>query len=346
MSNNSNWRNALNAIIKQHNAAHSSRNKPVSHRTSEAREQGLFRWFSLLRDLDYTPKPKNMNGDHIKVLMRYWTASPAIAPRCKKFGVQMLDRPYSPAYIQQQLSILRVFCEWIGKPGMVRPPEHYVTDKKLVRRTYIAQEDKGWVSRGKDIGALIERVAAIDGRVAAQLNLMWQFGLRRKEAVMFCPHDAVVDCSQVPAAHHASELYAVFLRLKAGTKGGRLRYAAIRTEQQQRAIEQALFYTPHPKSHMGHPDLTLKQSLKRFDNVIRKAGITKQQLGITPHGLRHQFAGDLYFDVSNAVAPVRGGDARVDANMLKAAYLEVAHQLGHARPRISAAYLGSMRDVQ
>lgn len=159
---------------------------------------------------------------------------------------------------------------------------------------------------------------------------------------MFCPHDAVIESSQVPAAHHASEQYAVFLKVKKGTKGGRLRYTAIRTEQQRHAIALARLYAPRHKSHMGHPGLTLKQSLKRFDNVIRKAGITKQQLGITPHGLRHQFAGDLYFDVSHAVAPVRGGDDAVDPDMLKAAYLEVAQQLGHARPRISAAYLGSL----
>jgi hypothetical protein len=40
-------------------------------------------------------------------------------------------------------------------------------------------------------------------------------------------------------------------------------------------------------------------------------------------------------------APVRGGDVCADAEVLKAALLEIARQLGHDRPTITSAYLGS-----
>jgi hypothetical protein len=38
---------------------------------------------------------------------------------------------------------------------------------------------------------------------------------------------------------------------------------------------------------------------------------------------------------------VRGGDACADPETLKAALLEIARQLGHNRPTITCAYLGS-----
>lgn len=341
MSNNSNWKSVLKKVLDEHNFTRSRRNKVVSHRTAEARIKGLFYLFSLLRRMGYHIDPRHLRNMHIRRIVEYMTASPAIAKLCAERGIPMPTKPYSAAYIQQQLSFLRVFSTWIGKPGMVLNAERYVDDPGLVRRTYSAQEDKGWETHGHDIAALIEKVAQIDERVAAQLNLMWQFGLRRKEAVMFRPHVAVVPVHAVPASHHASDRYVAFLKIKRGTKGGRLRYTAIRTEEQKRAIEQACRFAFSQTSHMGHPGLDLKQSLKRFDNMIRKAGITRKTLGATAHGLRHQFAGDLFFDVTNIKAPVRGGELSIDSATMKAAYLEVAQQLGHARPQISNAYLGS-----
>lgn len=341
MSNNSDWKAVLAIILSKHNSAHSSRDKRVANRTIEARSQALYRWLGVLRRLGYDPDPRHLGGTHIDRLMEYWTANPVIAPRCKKKGVPMLDKPYSAAYIQQQLSILRVFAEWIGKPGMVRPPQHYVTDLSLVKRTYTAQIDKSWEGSGQNTEELISRVARIDEMVAIQLEMMWQFGLRRKEAVMFRPHLAVVPAHAIPGTHHACERYAVFIEVKRGTKGGRTRFAAIRTESQKATIERACRLAPTATSHLGQPNMTLAQALKRFDYVVRKAGITKQQLGITPHGLRHQFAGDLFFDLTDREPPVRRGKHFVAPEGIKAAYLEVAHQLGHARIQISNAYLGS-----
>jgi hypothetical protein len=53
--------------------------------------------------------------------------------------------------------------------------------------------------------------------------------------------------------------------------------------------------------------LSLKQPLDLFSNMVRAAGLTKDAMGITPHGLRHEFAGDLYFDIAEVMPPVRGG---------------------------------------
>ncbi len=341
MGNNRNWKRKLQAILDEHNYRHGVRHKSVSHSTASARAHALFRCFILLRHLGFTPDPKNLDGNHIKVLAQFWTADPVLAPLCLRHGVALPDRPYSAAYIQQQLSFLRVFASWIGKPGMVLAAERYVADPALVSRTYTASTDKSWAGNHVSADEAIAAVARIDEHVATQLNLMLHFGLRRKEAVMFCPHAALVPAHAIPASHPVSDQYVAFLRVKRGTKGGRLRFTAVRTDGQRRALELALRLAPYPSSHVGRPGLTLKQSLDRFDNVMRKAGISMKRLGVTPHGLRHQFAGDLFFDVTQLQAPVRGGGVLADPDVLKAAYLEVARQLGHNRPQISNAYLGS-----
>ena len=85
----------------------------------------------------------------------------------------------------------------------------------------------------------------------------------------------------------------------------------------------------------------MKQSLKRFDNVMRKAGITRKQLGVTAHGLRHEFAQEFHVELTDVQPPVRGGDACADPEVLKSALIEIARQLGHNRPSIPSAYCGS-----
>jgi len=187
-----------------------------------------------------------------------------------------LEHPHSTAYIEQQLSFLRVYADtWIRKPGMVHPLADYVDDPARFKRSYTAKEDRSWEGNQVDVTRIVERVEAIDPRVAAQLALQVAFGLRRKEAIMFMPHIAVVPAESVPTSQHASDRYAVFLRVQRGTKGGRLRFVAIRNDEQRSALNLALQFAPRPSSHLGHPGLSLKQSLKRFDNVMQKVGITR-----------------------------------------------------------------------
>jgi hypothetical protein len=343
MSNNSDWGLQLEAVIGEHNSHHAVRNKLVSHSTMHARAKGIYRAFRTLRDLGFKPAPENLCGAHIDVLMRYWTADPNLATCLAGVSSRLSPRihPYSAAYIQQQLSFLRVFAGWIGKPGLVQDAACYTTQPAIVRRTYSARRDKGWSGNGIDIDASIRAVAELDEYVAAQLRMMMAFGLRRKEAVMFRPQLAEVPDFALPASCAAINRYVSFLRIKRGTKGGRLRFAAIRTQSQRDALAAAKSIAPFPHSDLGRPGLSLKQSLDLFSNVVRAAGLTKKMLGVTPHGLRHEFAGDLYFDIASVQPSVRGGDPCCDPDTIRAAYQEVARQLGHNRPQISNAYLGS-----
>jgi integrase len=341
MSNNPNWKGILQSIIADHNGQHGVRNKVVSHRTQSARAHALFHMFGLLRRLGYALDPRHLCGRHVAVLVQYWTAAARLTERCAQTGVRLPVVPYRAATIQQMLSYLRVFGRWIGKPGLVQGAEHYVADRTLVARSYRAEADHGWAGNGVDIEASLAAVARTDAYVAAQLRLMRAFGLRRKEAIMFRPHAALVPPHALPADFAGGTDYLAFLKVKRGTKGGRLRYVAVRHDEQRRALDDARLLVRTAEGHLGRPGLSLKQSLDRFDNVMRKVGVTRQRLGVTSHGLRHQFAGDLFFEIAEVHAPVRGGDPECSADALRAAYLEVARQLGHSRPQISNAYLGT-----
>ena len=101
---------------------------------------------------------------------------------------------------------------------MVHPLADYVDDPARFKRSYAAKEDRSWEGNAVEFKSVVETVAAIDPRVAAQLALLLAFGLRRKEAVMFMPHIAVVPSESVPTSQHASDRYAVFLRVQRGTK--------------------------------------------------------------------------------------------------------------------------------
>src|SRR3984893_6521470 len=342
MSNNPNWKRKLQDQINEHNRQHGSKPKGVSNKAMHERACSLFRSFTLLRRLGYQIDPANLAGRHIQMLVDYWTANARIADRCRQRGVAMLELPHSTTYIQLQLSFLRVYADaWIGKPGMVHPLADYVDDPARFKRSYAAEEDRSWEGNAVEFKSVVETVVAIDPRVAAQLALLLAFGLRRKEAVMFMPHNAVVPSESVPISQHASDRYGVFLRVRRGTKGGRLRFVAIRNDDQRSALELALQFAPRPSSHLGHPGLSLKQSLKRFDNVMQKAGITKRQLGVTAHGLRHQFAHEFHVELTGVQAPIRGGDDCDDPHVLNCAIQEIAWQIGQRRPPISPAYVGS-----
>ncbi|SFV16788.1 integrase domain-containing protein [Pseudoduganella namucuonensis] len=328
------WKARLAEIIGQHNEMHAFRNKIISHGTRTARSQALFRMFGQLRDLGYGVSPNNLGDRHVAALVRFWCGE-------RREGPQGRVQPCSAAYIQQQLSFLRVYAGWIGKPGLVRAAVRYVDDPALVTRHAAAKRDLTWAGNGVDAGALIARVEAIDKYVGVQLRLMIAFGMRRKEAVMFWPHVAEVPSYALPGGYALDARFVSFLRIRRGTKGGRLRYTAVRSDAQRDALERARRIAPQPTDHVGHPGLSLKQALDRFSNVVRTVGMTRDGLGVTAHGLRHEFANDLYFEIAQVRSPVQGGDPALDPKVRLEAYREVAEQLGHHRPRISTAYLGA-----
>ncbi len=339
MSNNPDWKSKTQKILDANNHRHAKLKKDVSERTREARAAALFVFMNLLRSLGFEADPYNLRGTHIEQAIWYWTCDPRIAARCENEGVPMREEPISAAYLQFLASVLRTFSVWIGKPGMVLPLERYVPDPSRYQRSGIATYDKSWTAKGLDIPRLLELIYLEDIYVGTQVELIFALGLRRKEAIMLRPHLQVIPASIVPGYDLIADQYLMVVELRHGTKGGRLRFVPLESNTQRLAIEHAQRLVPHPNDHMGRPGHTLKQSLRRFDYVMDKVGVTQAELGITAHGGRHQFANDRYVEWTGEQSPVRGG---VPSDLLSNydACMKIMQQLGHARLQIAGAYLG------
>jgi integrase len=208
----------------------------------------------------------------------------------------------------------------------------------------VAKVDKSWTSKGLDPNEVLDKIKAIDIYVAAQVDLILHFGLRRKESIMLQPHLAVVPSSSVNALREVARDDLPVLKVDRGTKGGRLRYVPIDSTARRAAIERAKAMAPQPDATLTRPEHSLLQTINRFEYVMTKVGITKKEMAVTIHGLRHEYANDVYFDLTGTNSPVRGG-SNPDPELDLAARRQVAEQLGHARPRITGAYTGTTGSV-
>jgi integrase len=315
----------LGAILKKYNHLHSTKHKGVSFKTMLDRQRLYANFFRELRH--HTPyrnlDPRQLANRHIEAMVERWVA-----------------RKLATATLHNYLSFLRSFGAWIGKPGMVREPEYYVgSESPHAHRSQVATFDHSWEAKQIDIDAKIAEVSAIDPWVALQLELCARFGMRPKEARHFRPHGAVIPRAQAIARDaDAFPEHETFLHISHGTKGGRPRDVPITTDA-QRDLLSRLTANVATGMYVGRPGRTSGQNSSRFYYVIRKCGISKDQLGVVAHGLRHQHANDAYEDVAGAPSLVRGGKARppLDAEARERA----ARLLGHSRPRVASCYLGS-----
>jgi len=321
------WKRALQDILWRHNERHASKPKSVSSKTQTERACALFRCFADLHALGYKIRnPYCLGGRHIRALVEDWTSP---QPRARRSTL-------SPATIQTELSALRTLSIWIGKPGLVLPAERYVSDPVLVTRHYAATSDKSWRGHEIDADALIEKIAAYDAWVGAELRLARAFGLRVKETIMLQPRLAEKPPGEVIGP---SGWTGPHLKVLRGTKGGRLRFVPIDTPAKRAALDVAKELVAEDSHYLADPRRSLVQNLNRLGNVMKKFGVTQKDLGVTAHGLRHEYAGDRYEAVAGVSPPVRQG-ARTDAATDERARLQLADELGHSRVQITGAYLG------
>ena len=273
------WHFVLAAILAQHNWRHATKNKGVSHETMEDRRQFLFRTFDFLQhnpEKAFKLDPRSFSGRHVEFVFRHYER------RAKEGSL-------GASSLQKFHSFLCTFAAWIGKPGLVKPIGAYIGDKALYSRSYFATESKAWRARGVDVQAVIDEVARYDERAAAALGLIAEFGLRFKEVVMHRPHADIVTAEQAGKPAGAVSHY---LKLTRGTKGGRLRYVPVDTPERERTIARARQVAQRDDESISDPRYTLVQAIRHLRYVMERFGVTKRNLGVTPHGLRHQYAAD------------------------------------------------------
>jgi integrase len=311
------WASELNALIEENNHLSIDSRKLVSVSTRRKRDETLFNGFRALRAFGYKiENPRNFREEHMRVLARHWESE-----------------GQSAATIQNKISVFRLFSGWIGKGNMIKSGESYVSRPDAVKRTYVAQQDKSWSTNGVNFEEIWNQIAAFSKEAGAQLRMIQAFGLRREESICFKPN-----------LHWDEENNVI--RVRDGTKGGRERIIPIENQRQLDALRHARTIAGQfKKAHLGYPGLTLEQAINRFAYVVRKFGIRKDQLGVTAHGLRHEYANDAYEKRAGVASPVRGGDKNtISREQDRAARLETSELLGHSRESVTAAYYGAQRD--
>lgn len=303
----------LGVLLSQHNARSADGSKKVSFETRSKRQKVLIGAFRTLHEIGYSiQSPQNLRPKHIHAL-----------------GRELEVRGLSASTIQNTLSVLRVFCEWIGKPGMIKSPVEYVDHKDSVTRHYKADKDKSWSAHQLDVDQFAVKAASIEPRCGIYIHLAVKFGLRKLECISLRPH----------RADRGDHLY-----ILDGTKGGRPRIIPIQTQDQRDLIDQCKRLAgANINAHVGIPNKTKEQALNRFEYVLRKLGITKKDEGVTLHGLRHQYINDRLAELG-VQSPVRGGDLKeqkkADEETVQHAQRIVAEEVGHSRVGIMSSYSG------
>lgn len=310
------WKRQLSMLLDFHGGYHAVREKKISYKTMAERRRVCFCIYNIIRD-EGEFKIKNIyniDARHANFVVQFWAKNPLL-----------------PGTLQGYLSIFRTLLGWLGKPALAAALVSYLPAGISLERNYSATSDKSWSAHGVDFNEILQKIYDYDRYVARQLAVMAAFGLRRKEALMLKPHLCITQDGG-------------FIRIEQGAKNGRVRLVEISTDQQRAVLRDLQLVVTNRLGHIGNPRLNLKQNMSKFSNVLTKFGLTLAKLGVTGHGLRHQFVNDQYEILIGVPTPVRGGDAAIyNSEEGKMARAKISENVGHSRIGITSAYAGSGR---
>lgn len=312
------FRSALQGLAERYNdKAYSKEGKvkrDASPKTRHERRNGIDLAFRELKALGVVlARPDQLGPGHIKQLVDYW-----------------VQQGHAPRTLHTRLSFMRVFAGWIGKPRMVRKLSEYVPDENTHRRRDVATVNRAWNAQAVMAEDVIAQARRLDERMALYLSLQRDFGLRVKEAIHLRPIESTL----------ASGILTVIW----GTKGGRPRTVPIDTEAQRQTIAWALRVAKESKkdSLRWSKYARWDQARTRYYYLAKKLGITKAELGVTSHGLRHQRAQAEFNQTTGQPTPIQGGDpALIDRGTYQLATLKTSYILGHGRVDVGSFYYGS-----
>jgi hypothetical protein len=158
-----------------------------------------------------------------------------------------------------------------------------------------------------------------------QLKLQAAFGLRIEESFMLRPAEAARNPRM--------------LAVTRGTKGGRPREVPIETKIG--ILEEAARLSNVLTGSTVPADRTLSQWRDWYYYVLEKHGVTKRGMGITSHGLRHEYLQTLYKETTGVEAPIKRAAERPDPQLHEEAMRRVVEAGGHSRLTKSGAYLST-----
>ena len=305
----------LNHLLQLH-AGKRVDGKVASHGTTTSTGETLRTCFRNLVDIGYKiQEPKNLTSKHIQALCEHWYK--------EKIAIST---------IQERLSRLRVFCGWLGKRSMVKSLPVYLPDvpPSLLKVRTNAQKSKGWTENGIDVAAKINEADRIDLRFGLMLRMMLAFGLRRMEVLHLHPWKS--DQQTRLAIYHA--------------KNGRPRDIPIDSQAQRTVLDQVKCNIPIPDA-LGWPltlrgkRATLAYNIRLYNRRMAAIGITRNDAGVTGHGLRAQYAENAAL-MMHLIPPTLGGTAgQLPKDMITLKRQKVSELLGHSRIGITGRYYGS-----
>ena len=249
---------------------------------------------------------------HIEFLLSHWVAE-----------------GHARGTIENKLSYLGALAQWLGKGNLIKDSSQYPQLADLPHRSGTTLVDKSWEAIGLDAHQKIALIAKENTNVGIQLALQITFGLRTEESMLLRPHDVVMRRSNQ-----------VYLMISDGTKGGRPRRVNVKDEADLAIIDLAQQFI-NKKSRTTIPEeYTLREWQNKYYYLLKKHGFTKKALGVTAHGLRHQYLQTLYEELTGHVSPVRGGDQPAPDVLAQARQIITEHA-GHSRLSKANAYIGS-----
>lgn len=262
------WKRELQELLDRH-AGKRADGGEATPRTREITEESLKKSFKTLHlELGMTPLPLNVKEKHVSSLVRHW----------------YLVQKKQVNTIANDLSILRKFSGWIGKPGIVKPLAVYLPEvdpRQLVVASAEATS-KAWSSKGINVEQKIAQAFILNERFGLILLAQLVYGLTVTEALSLQPWKADTGTG---------------LCIPSGNGSGCQRVRSIPyVIPEQKAIMNWIQQSTKKTQKLGWDRTrrgeltTLKSNSHEYYARMREIGITKGSAGVVGDGLRAEFA--------------------------------------------------------
>lgn len=169
-------------------------------------------------------------------------------------------------------------------------------------------------------------------RAAAIAQLARATGMRLREAIL----------ADLPRLRRETERYGK-INIQDGTKGGRSGASAPRWIWVDNHIREALTYAEQASPVGSDNLLALNESYLDFQQrIIRPARDILHAHHLKGfHKLRAAYACERYEQITNQLAPIKGGSCyQLDQHLDQEARAQISYELGHGRIDVVSAYIG------
>lgn len=310
-----------------------------SAHTSFAHRQEASRFVDTLRELGYgVQKWQNVTNAHVAAVAERWTR-----------GDENGEGKLAVATVKEYLSGVRAVAASYGNDG-IREKNDFrdASGEQIVgARVYVTNESKG-VPEEKYQAALARLENGEHGengrRLAAQMRVMHDCGLRHEEARKMNPDESIIVTRSMGGETREG------LDIFRGTKGALRRRHDELTPEGLASVEGLRpFIGAHGNSM---PDNMSERQWERLAyRIAADVGISRAEAGASFHGLRHEWAQSRYETLAGFLCPCRGGtpeQAREVAGedwraVDREARLTLKFELGHGpdRDSVVSGYIGS-----